>query len=1268
MPSKPSPDPVPFVPNIPQPTIPHEKASSTQNALDANLSVGTIARLKVKHSKIVNALREKRANVDKNLLYQKVLDVVVLPVITNEVAQTIQQELNTGNKGLLNLLAVTRMQKSGHVPAASTNSALILPDNMVKSLGKVVSAKQAIFSQTAQTVKDPRIQVFAKSLKFVSFILNAPSFDPSRLNSFNDIVVLLADAVTKEIRNTYPNMTPEQHDQVFIQVLDLYISTIREAIYAVNSNSALVGHPDMKAYKPYLARFFRSMEIMKEEDMEQSGNLRLTDWTRLIFNAAIETHNKELAEALKHGTRKNLILSSRRYLESLADGAWQAERAQAFSTRQDFDQWRTEEIAFVTLLLSSVVPKWPDAQAYMALPTVPRQFTLLPDDPQNYYRALVALCVAHDSPSHPHDLLAGPSKQLLLEVGTRWRITPQFHSICFAEVMITRFIQSPADTRLPDVLNKLTTTIRRVEAQFKTMQTSEVEAYLALLVRTEKTLRLHLLNHFGDALTTSGPNTGAAQDVYGVMQVLALIYDNFVYQKSSKITAQDLLQGKVPEIRMRSVETLTELLLEAINTRYNEMNDSIAGEDGREITRIIQLAKAIRKEINSYIWRFPEAVLCEIDVPALASKTYLKYFVLEMENTRHNPDMQKGNYTIAEMLELYQIVRVLRDFVGVDHGDSALASFDIEGWFEPFVGKWLSLTDTKLDEWVGSSVAMDSWDPVLPPSAMHSSSVVDIFAAFNQTLDFIDQLRWPNEVTKGGFLCKFAKNIAKAMNRFVEYVMDPFQQIATANLSPDVPVDISPETCVRINDLLEAYSRLEDLVDALDIPHYSYLFTPTLGAGKKGPGSRGRAVEFSIQVMRARNLITIAEVSSAQGAPPVDYFVTLHMPAHGSQGNEEIQVGKTRIVQKNVSGDPDWQEKYPIVSRPQDHGNVEINVQLWSKSSDGLMGKRTERLGGARLLLSSSGLPPDDFSADAVLVPNLDDFLTQELELPMDVNEGELVLRITRENPEADVRTDNDMRFWVVRTAVQLETALIDSIQILVETIVRYARRQYVLALKNSGDGKQNVELALKRVLDYLDKTFGVINMYTDTRVGEWLADYFSLTVSDDASEVGSIHAPILHKSDRVAAAPPPNFLILYIWTEFVKAIHDTADAVDSLATTKQGMKTLLDKFGGKVFGVEVENLQEVEGRRRRFASCYLAGVEYLKALLYGDVEGVHYGFDVPALETEQYTSLVALLKQISEGRGRSLSALNRPASQKTHTAQNLGVNKPTGPGSDLLY
>src|SRR5689334_8783669 len=47
-----------------------------------------------------------------------------------------------------------------------------------------------------------------------------------------------------------------------------------------------------------------------------------------------------------------------------------------------------------------------------------------------------------------------------------------------------------------------------------------------------------------------------------------------------------------------------------------------------------------------------------VNIHDLAAETYLKYFILEMENMRLNPI---GDYAISDMLDLYQIVRLLHE-------------------------------------------------------------------------------------------------------------------------------------------------------------------------------------------------------------------------------------------------------------------------------------------------------------------------------------------------------------------------------------------------------------------------------------------------------------------------------------------------------------------------------------------------------------------------------------------------------------------------------
>lgn len=224
----------------------------------------------------------------------------------------------------------------------------------------------------------------------------------------------------------------------------------------------------------------------------------------------------------------------------------------------------------------------------------------------------------------------------------------------------------------------------------------DLDNLLHLLVKSEEFFRQHFLANFSDSLS---PSASSAEDVIDSFEILERIYSDPLFQKHP---SEKTARGESPR------EILTDLLLQAINDRYKSMETEISSEETRDLSRVVALAKTIRMEVNAYVWRYPDPLLGTISVAGFATSTYLNFFVLEMENLRHSPDMANGDYTIAEMLELYQIVRILKDLGSQEAIMAAdIAGFDVEVWFEPFVTKWLSLTDKKVDEWVGGSVSVD---------------------------------------------------------------------------------------------------------------------------------------------------------------------------------------------------------------------------------------------------------------------------------------------------------------------------------------------------------------------------------------------------------------------------------------------------------------------------------------------------------------------------------------------------------------------------------
>jgi hypothetical protein len=168
---------------------------SSQDA-KPTLSLGVIAKLKSKFGRkaLLARLNARRDVVTSSVLYPWTLRIAVQPLGTED----------------------------GAGEERGAQGQLVLGVDVVQAFARTVASKLAIFSQTGPT-SDPRIAVFTRSLKFVNFLFTAPGFDPGRLVEFKDLVLLVGDAVAKEVKGfvgeNYPGgISDEVHDTLFLQV------------------------------------------------------------------------------------------------------------------------------------------------------------------------------------------------------------------------------------------------------------------------------------------------------------------------------------------------------------------------------------------------------------------------------------------------------------------------------------------------------------------------------------------------------------------------------------------------------------------------------------------------------------------------------------------------------------------------------------------------------------------------------------------------------------------------------------------------------------------------------------------------------------------------------------------------------------------------------------------------------------------------------------------------------------------------------------------
>lgn len=145
------------------------------------------------------------------------------------------------------------------------------------------------------------------------------------------------------------------------------------------------------------------------------------------------------------------------------------------------------------------------------------------------------------------------------------------------------------------------------------------------------------------------------------------------------------------------------------------------------------------------------------------------------------------DYAIKDTLDLYQIVKQLHDVCKeskleyVFCNARIVKSFDVEAWFQPIIMKFLDLADQNCLRWVTPAVAQEQYIPLLPPTTMFSSSVLDIFSTFHQSLDFIEKFEWKESSKKEKLAQKFIKTLSKSLKEYAQLMYEEFRQIMEAN-------------------------------------------------------------------------------------------------------------------------------------------------------------------------------------------------------------------------------------------------------------------------------------------------------------------------------------------------------------------------------------------------------------------------------------------------------------------------------------------------------
>ena len=111
------------------------------------------------------------------------------------------------------------------------------------------------------------------------------------------------------------------------------------------------------------------------------------------------------------------------------------------------------------------------------------------------------------------------------------------------------------------------------------------------------------------------------------------------------------------------------------------------------------------EQIDTEVKYYQKIFKSVIDLAEISTETFLKYFVLEMENMAAE---KRGKQVSADtVFQLLGSVRKLKD-IYAKHAPSVRFGMKPEKWFASYVEDWIETLPVKTTNWVDAAVSKDN--------------------------------------------------------------------------------------------------------------------------------------------------------------------------------------------------------------------------------------------------------------------------------------------------------------------------------------------------------------------------------------------------------------------------------------------------------------------------------------------------------------------------------------------------------------------------------
>lgn len=393
------------------------------------------------------------------------------------------------------------------------------------------------------------------------------------------------------------------------------------------------------------------------------------------------------------------------------------------------------------------------------------------------------------------ETLSRPSRAILEELGERWRINSFWRRLCLFESLIALMasdvtVPLPKIRKLYDMLEddasknhdamssiklisppQILLTNQKEKIIYPAIVSGEgehviddkaLEWYSILCQKLSIVLESHI-QRYKDYFPFNSPK-GALDGSLNLYKDV-LYSNNYLFGKHPAIHDSGLsIEESDKNMSVEQVEKIFESKITGIVQagtieRYLKLYEMAAPLENNITLQATKLADLISEEIDSDKTYFRQPYSAFINLPALTSTIYMKFFTLEMTfiSSLMDPKSEKLLYdkpvllAASHIFELYNRVRELQQNylpLAVECEDSYSSEtltrgFSLHNWFEPCLHSWLIISEGKLLEWVDTALKMDHFQAINEENGLlHSTSVVDLFFCSRQMVEVLKKLEW----------------------------------------------------------------------------------------------------------------------------------------------------------------------------------------------------------------------------------------------------------------------------------------------------------------------------------------------------------------------------------------------------------------------------------------------------------------------------------------------------------------------------------------------